>query len=112
MTTLEQKALEAAEAEYEYAHEQFAFQKGYLAAAQEAEQEIRELKSLSGNLLSERNNYETCIEERDAEIAALRAKLEAVPAKEMQAIVEWELGLDYPCEASSAIERWLAGLAK
>ena len=43
-----------------------------------------------------------------ARVAELSAKLEAVPVEEMKAIVEWELGLDYPCEASAAIDRWLA----
>ena len=64
-----------------------AYVAGYLAAATLREKEIATLR---------------------ARVAELSAKLEAVPVEEMKAIVEWELGLDYPCEASAAIDRWLA----
>jgi len=95
---------------------------GYLAAATLREKEIEKLRAGcrrmewdSAEAMALVLAHEGKIATQDAEIATLRArvaelsaKLEAVPVEEMKAIVEWELGLDYPCEASAAIDRWLA----
>ena len=54
--------------------------------------------------------YLAAAEPREKEIASLRAKLEAGPVTAMRELDEWELGLEYPCEAAAIISEWLAGL--
>ncbi len=84
------------------------YRDGYLAAATLREEGYKEaflLAAAQANMIGE---LEFEIATLRARVAELSAKLEAVPVEEMKAIVEWELGLDYPCEASAAIDRWLA----
>ena len=131
--TLEEEAREAAEryrescsldavGERQLHDEVIGYGNGYLAAATAREKEIEELRAGcrrmewdSAEAMALVLAHEGKIATQDAEIATLRArvaelsaKLEAVPGEEMKAIVEWELVLDYPSEASSAIACRLA----
>ncbi len=54
--------------------------------------------------------YLAAAEPREKKIEELLAKLEAVPVTAMMELDEWELGLEYPCEAAAIISEWLAGL--
>lgn len=97
------------------------FRVGYLAAATAREKELAQLRLMMDTALD-------ALESRNAEIASLRAKLEAVPVEEIRAarvaLEESEWGddqystseanraRDKALDACAIIDRWLAGLGK
>lgn len=81
------------------------FVSGYLAAAEPREKRIAELRT---SLMLIGANFDSAVKR----IAELEAKVAAVPVAAMKELDEWELGLDYPCEAAAVISEWLVGLAK
>ena len=91
------------------------FQKGFIAAAEPREKELSELRPK----LADRNKrLAAAFDKHDslcAEIASLRAKLEAVPVEEIKECAKlcrdvWpEEGI---ADDARTIDRWLAGLAK